>query len=213
MNCCPHCQDAEKFFNRAQAERDLRAYQRKGAEGTTKWLLDAILSAGTAGKTLLDIGGGIGVIQHELMAAGAAGTTDVDASGAYLQIAQQVAETRGYADKASYRHGDFVAMADSVEPADIVTLDRVICCYPHVEALVGLSSSKAKHLYGVVYPRDAWWMKMALPVLNTMFRLQRSTFRSFIHPSALVERIITENGFHKLTQREGILWQMVVYAR
>ena len=161
--------------------------------------------------TLLDIGGGIGVIQHELNAAGVTGITDVDASRAYLQIAQQEAEQRGYA--ARYVYGDFVTLADQIEAADIVTMDRVICCYPDGEALVTTAVTRAKRFFGVVYPRDNLWMRLAEPLLNGFYRLRGNPFRIFVHPTATVERIVATNGLQEIARHNGLLWQVVVYAR
>lgn len=104
--------------------------------------------------SLLDIGGGIGVIQHELRAAGVTGITGVDASRAYLAMAREEAERRGYAGDARYVYGDFVALADGIAPADIVTLDRVVCCYPDMAALMDSAAAKAGRFLGLVYPRD-----------------------------------------------------------
>jgi magnesium-protoporphyrin O-methyltransferase len=163
--------------------------------------------------TLLDIGGGVGVIQHELSAAGVTTITSVDASSAYLRIAQQEAEKRGYAARARYLSGDFVALADQIQPADIVTLDRVICCYPDVEALVGHAAARTKCFLGVVYPRDKVWMKLGLALFNGFLKLRGNRFRVFVHPTATVERIVAAHGLRKIAQHNGLLWQMVVYAR
>jgi magnesium-protoporphyrin O-methyltransferase len=213
MTFCPHCEGADAIFDQKTAEEDLHDYQNGGAGGTTKQLLDAIKAAGVAGMSLLDIGGGIGVIQHELAAAGVQRVTDVDASRAYLRMAREEAGRRGYAEQAEYVHGDFVALSSQIEPADIVTMDRVICCYPHVEALVDAAASKARRVFGVVYPRDRWWMKLGMPVLNFFLRLQGTAFRTFIHPSATVERIAASHGLRKIAQRDGWLWQVSVFAK
>ena len=111
------------------------------------------------GATLLDIGGGVGVAQLDLLSAGLRSATDVDASSAYLDVAREEAQRRGYSERVSYRHGDLVALAPEIEPADIVTLDRVICCYHDMPALVRASAAKARRLYGLVYPHDAWWTR------------------------------------------------------
>jgi len=65
-----------------------------------------------------------------LLAAGAAHATSVDASAAYLEAARKESSRRGLVDRVTYRHGDFVELAESIPPADIVTLDRVINVYP-----------------------------------------------------------------------------------
>ncbi len=213
MTCCPHCQGADRLFNQRLAAADLRHYQRHGPAGTTRQLLEALTAAGVAGQTLLDIGGGIGVIQHELRAAGVTEITSVDASRAYLALARQEAERRGYAADARYVHGDFVAVADRVEAADIVTLDRVVCCYPHMEALMDHAAAKAGRYLGLVYPRDGWWLKLGAKILNLYPWLRGDAFRTFVHPTAAVEGVAAANGLRKTVHHDGPLWQVVVFAR
>ncbi len=101
MSCCHHCRDAENLFDRRDARRRLVRYQRRGPEGTTRLLVDALRAAGVVGATILDIGGGAGVIHHELLRAGAARATDIDASSAYLAAARAESERHGYAERES----------------------------------------------------------------------------------------------------------------
>ncbi len=213
MTCCPHCQGADRFFNQRIAAADLRDYRRHGPSGTTKRLLDALKAGGVAGLTLLDIGGGIGVIQHELRAAGVSAITGVDASRAYLALARQEAEKRGYAENVQYVHGDFVALAERIEPADIVTLDRVVCCYPDMAALVANACARTQRFLGLVYPRDSWWTKLGVRMLNLYPRLRGDAFRSFVHPTAAVEGIIAGHKLRRIVHHEGPLWQVAVFAR
>ena len=110
MACC-QCQGTERLFDRREAQRKLHAYARHGPDWTTRLLLDAVRATGVEGATLLDIGGGAGVAQLELLAAGVRSATDVDASSAYLDVAHEEAQRRGYGDRVSYRHGDFVAVS------------------------------------------------------------------------------------------------------
>lgn len=213
MNCCPHCQSADRFFNQRVAAADLRQYRRHGASGTTKQLLDALQPVVAAGMSLLDIGGGIGVIQHELSSAGVAPIISVDASAAYLNIARQEAEKRGYADDARYIHGDFVALAEQIPPADIVTLDRVVCCYPDMEALVANASARAKQFLGLVYPRDEWWTKVGVALLNVSLRLRGDPFRSYVHATAAVEKITRDYRMRKIVSLNGLIWQVALFAQ
>ncbi len=69
---CAQCQGIERMFDRRAAERELRQYRAAGPGGTTRLLIDALKAEGVAGLTLLDIGGGVGAIQHELLRAGSA---------------------------------------------------------------------------------------------------------------------------------------------
>ena len=64
---CPHCRGIEKIFDQETAERDLKAYRAHGPSTTTHLLIEALKAAGIVDRTLLDIGGGVGAIQHELL--------------------------------------------------------------------------------------------------------------------------------------------------
>lgn len=210
---CSHCIGAEDVFGQQMAYRDLKEYTQNGPATTTQRLLEVLRGLGVEGATLIDIGGGVGVIQHELMAAGLAHSTDVDASSAYIRVAKEEAEKRGYADRAEYHHGDFVDLAPNLAQADIVTLDRAICCYPDVRALVTASAQKATRIYAAVFPRDAWWMRLGTPLLNVMFRWRNNPFRVFIHDQRLVHDLITAQGWDKHAHHMGWFWQVVVYTR
>ena len=212
MACC-QCQALDALFNRREAESELRRYRRRGVRGATRQLVGAVREQGVQGATLLDIGGGIGAIQLELLAAGAASATDVDASRAYVAVASEEAHRRGYGDRVSYHYGNFVDLAPTIEAADIVTLDRVICCYPDMPALVSLSSARAQHLYGLVYPRDTWWIRLGARVLNALLSLFRQQFRFFVHRSASVDAIARSAGLVETLRRPGLFWQMVIYTR
>lgn len=211
MNCC-QCQGIEMEFNRKVAADDLKRYRQKGPDRTTRMLIDALKAEGIQGMTLLDIGGGVGVIQHELLKAGVRSATGVDASTAYIEVAKEEAQRRGHADRINLHHGDFVALAPNIPAADIVTLDRVICCYHHMEGLLGRSSEKARKFYGVVYPRDTWWMKISLPIINFFYWLRRSPFRTFLHLSAAVDAVVRANGLKRRHYSQTIVWQVVVYG-
>ena len=212
MDCC-QCQGIETVFDRKKADKELKQYRKDGPRKTTRLLLDALKSEGIEGMTLLDIGGGIGVVQHELLAAGASSATNVDAATAYIAAAKEEAERQGHADRVSHQYGNFVDLAPDIPPADIVTLDRVICCYHDMRSLVGLSAERARRLYGVVYPRDTWWMKAGMRVWNLMQWISRSRFRAFVHPTEAVEAILREAGLERRFYRPGFLWQVAVYGR
>ena len=210
---CPQCQGIETFFDRREAERELRSYRKKGPSRVTKVLLEAIRAEGIDGASLLDVGGGVGAIQLELLASGASGAVSVDASSAYLAVAKEEAQRRGLSDRVEARFGNFVDLAPQVEPADIVTLDKVLCCFDDVQQLVHLSSAKAKRMYGLVYPRDNLLLKAVLPIANLYFRLKRSPFRVFLHPTAVVEALVEANGLRRTFHRKSGAWQVAVFTR
>jgi 2-polyprenyl-3-methyl-5-hydroxy-6-metoxy-1,4-benzoquinol methylase len=212
MNCC-QCQGIEELFNEKAAARELKSYRNKGPDKTTRMLITAIQEQGVEGSSLLDIGGGIGAIQHALLLAGVTQATDVDASSAYVKVARREAERRGIAERVRFVHGNFVELAEQIQPADIVTLDRVICCYPDMDRLVELSAQRARKLYGLVYPRNTWWVKIGLTILNFFFKLQKNPFRTFQHPSEAVETIVMRKGFQQVYHGHTLVWNVVLYSR
>lgn len=212
MNNC-QCQGIETEFDRREAARRLADYRKNGPASTTRMLIEALQSAGVANLTLLDVGGGIGAIQYALLKAGARSVVSVDASTAYIDAAKEEARRQGLHDRISFHRGDFVKLADDIPPADIVTLDRVICCYDDMPALVSLSAARARELYGLVYPRDAAWIRLALRLENLIQRIKASHFRALVHPTAAVEAILHQYGLARRHYRRSGVWQIAVYGR
>ena len=157
MDCCrAEALDAE--FGKKVAAIDLRKYRNRGPSKTTRLLLNALREQGVADRTLLDIGGGVGAISHELLRSGLAHATSVDAAGAYIEAARSEAERQGHLNRLNLRNGDFVMIADEIPAADIVTLDRVICCYPDMPALVGMTVERRDELLNGAGARGYLWL-------------------------------------------------------
>jgi magnesium-protoporphyrin O-methyltransferase len=210
---CAQCQGIEEQFDLESAEGDLEDYQKKGLSKSSQWLVETLAEKGVAGLSLLDIGGGVGMIQHELLNEGAASATHVDASSAYIEVAKAEAERRGLGDKIRFRHGNFTELAPDIETADIVTLDKVICCFDDMHALVKSSAEKAGKYYGLVFPNDSWWIKMVFIIVNFFGRFRSNPFSIFVHSSDDVEQIVTGSGLSREDYKRGFIWQMIVYAR
>lgn len=212
MSCC-QCTGIRDKFDERVARKDLKRYRKKGPLPTTRILLDALAAEGVRGATLLDVGGGVGAIPNELIRQGVERVTVVDASPAYLEAARAESERQGHRDRITHRLGDFVEVAPEVDAADIVTLDRVICCYDDMEALVSAAAARARRLLGVVYPRDTWWDRLGVSLVNLACRVRRTPFRVFVHPPARVERVIADAGLTRRCRRTTSVWQVVVYGR
>lgn len=211
MRALPTTSDFGAFYNAGRAASELRSYRSKGPIPSTRILIDALRAEGVEGATLIDIGGGIGAVQHELLAAGVAHVTSVDASDAYMRSAQEESQRRGLAGRVTYHHGDFVALAETIPAADIVTLDRVINVYPDWERLVQLSAMRARRLYGLVYPRDTRPVKMVVALLN--FVLWRGPVHASVRPHEAIERLANEAGLVQCFSKAVGPWQVAVYQR
>ncbi len=214
MACCsPGDSPFDRQFDARHAAERLRAYRRNGPTGLTRALIDGLAAGGVDGRTVLDIGGGVGAVHHELLRSGAATAVDIDASRAYVSVAHEEAERQGHGDRVEYLTGDFVTLADRVQPADLVALDRVICCYGDMVELVGRSATLARHRYGLVYPRDTWLGRLGTMLENGRFRLLRSPFRTYIHRTTEVESILAAHGLVKRMHRTTTVWQLEIYER
>jgi 2-polyprenyl-3-methyl-5-hydroxy-6-metoxy-1,4-benzoquinol methylase len=132
------------MFGEDSARGDIRGYRKRGPLKQTKLILNAIRSLNLKNVDLLDIGGGIGVIHHELLDDVADQATHVDASSAYLKEAKAEAARRGHAERVHFIHADFTDVASEIPPADVVTLDRVVCCYPDFRRLLKPRPSTVK---------------------------------------------------------------------
>ena len=213
MDCCQGQTGGANTFGEQAARSQLKRYRKKGPSKATRILLDALVREGVTGQTLLDIGGGIGTISFELLKSGITTATQIDASPAYVVAAKAAAAERGVAGRFAGREGDFVALAADTPAAGVVTLDRVICCYPDMPALVGQSAAKATRLYGAVYPRDTWWARSFGAVMNLTARLLRNPLRFFVYRTQAVDAVIRERGLAPRFHRDAGYWQVVVYAR
>lgn len=211
---CVHCRDAAKdVFNSKLARRELRRYRRRGPHLATGVLIDAVRAEGVTGRTVLDIGGGVGAIQHELLAAGAARVLNVDASPDYQETVRREAEGRGTLERIAFYAGDFVEIAPALPIAEFVTLDRVLCCYPDVRALVGASAEHARVLWGAVFPRETRFMRFGMRLINLVQRLRRSAFRIYSHARVEIEEELVARGFEQRVYRQTLLWQVMVWGK
>jgi len=201
-------------YDEKVAAAELRRYRKKGPNPWTRALLEALQAEGVQGTTLLDIGGGIGAIQHELLAVGVVSATSVDASSAYLAAAREESDRHGLSGRITYLHGDFVELAPSVPPADIVTLDRVLNVYPDWERLATLSAERARRLYGIVIPRNTPFVRMVISGINLMLRLKRKRIRAAVVPIDAIDRVLEAMGFRRHSStRVGPAWQVAIYRR
>ena len=116
--------------------------------------------------------------------------------------------------RVTYRHGDFVELAESVPVADIVTLDRVLNVYPDWERLTELSAQHAQRLYGLVYPRNTLMVRLVTFAMNVVLRLLRKPVRASVRPGEAIDLVARERGLVRhFSQSVGPAWQVAVYRR
>jgi magnesium-protoporphyrin O-methyltransferase len=165
------------------------------------------------GQQLLDIGAGIGVISVELAGTGIADATVVEASHAYLEVARREVESRYGSRPTRFILGDFAAIADTLPDADVVTLDRVVCCYPDAEALLRGATTRARRLLAFTYPRDRWYVRTLIMLENLWRRLTGNRFRAFVHSPPRMATVLETAGFVRHAHRDTFVWTLDLYHR
>ena len=211
--CSPFECAADQQFNEKKATEELKRYRTKGPGGTTRLLQEGVAHVGALGGTLLDIGSGVGSLTFGLLERGVTHAVAVDASSAYNGVARQEAARLGRADAVRFVHADFVSVAPELPAATLVTLDRVVCCYPSYEALLNAALRHAELCLALSYPRDVWFVRLGVMLENTQRRLTKNSFRTVVHSAARMEDMIRSAGFELSTRRETWMWSVDVYTR
>jgi magnesium-protoporphyrin O-methyltransferase len=213
MDCC-RTDAHERFFDARTVRRELKRYRKRGPGPSTRSLLAAIEDAAPpAGSTLLDIGGGLGTIHHRLLDRGFAAATHVDASTAYLAAAGEETQRLGHSERVTFRHGDFHALAAELPPADVVTLDRVVCCDRDYESMLGQAASHARRLVAFSYPRPRWFIRLFIGFGNAFCRIAGRTFRAYVHPPAAMAAVLERSGFRRRSAGGSFVWAAEVFER
>ena len=153
-------------FSERTARAEARRYRRRGLDGTSRQIVDFLKSQGVEGRTVLEVGGGIGAIQIELLKSGAAGAVSVELTPTYEEVASELVRELGLEGRVTRRVMDFAEANGQVEAADIVVMNRVICCYPDMPRLAGAAADHTTRLLVMSYPRRAWWTRIGFGIVN-----------------------------------------------
>ena len=206
MSCCS-AKGCDEFFTERVARRDATRYRRSGLDGGAQRVVDFAREHWVEGSMVLEVGGGVGAIQLELLRAGAARTENVELSPAYETYAGELLEEAGLEGRVERHLLDFASQGDEVPAADVVVLHKVVCCYPDYEALVGAAAVHANHQLLLTFPRASWWIRLGLSAVNLIERLRRRTFRVYVHPPAAMIAVARSHGLEPIARHRGRLWE------
>jgi len=175
-------------------------------------MVDRLAARGVSDATVLEVGGGVGAIDIELLKAGAREATVVELSEEYDGAAAELLAENNLRGRVARRHGDFVELERDVDPADVVVMHRVVCCYPDPELLVGAAAGHARRLLALSFPRDTWWVRIGWYAVDAWFRLVYR-FASFVHPRERILGAAARMGFTPVHEHSGPLWHVAVLER
>ena len=208
-----HCCGADVFFDQKMAAKQYRQYLKKGATGVTAKMIEQMGKTSPPGKSLIDIGGGIGAQEWWFLQNRGARTIAVDASSGYLALAEKHAAEQGWEDRTSFVFGDFAEIHGQLERADYVVLDKVVCCYPNYKEILDASCEKASSYLSLSYPMDGLIAKLVVSIGVLKARLKTRAFRPYIHPVSKIREIITQQGFKRMEYQMVFPWHVETYQR
>ena len=211
-SCCPPNR-YDSIFTGRFARRAARRYERRGLSGTERRMVEFLEREGIAGASVLEIGGGVGELQVELLRRGAATATNLEIATTYEEEARRLLDAHGLADRVDRRHVDIAQAPDSVEPADIVLLHRVVCCYDDYARLLAAAGSHARRLLVFTHPPRNLGSRTFMWLNNLVMRLSGQEYRGFAHPPRAMLRVLEEQGLDTSYRHRGLVWQVAGLTR
>jgi 2-polyprenyl-3-methyl-5-hydroxy-6-metoxy-1,4-benzoquinol methylase len=210
--CCdPH--GCGGVFDSRFAGRRAARYRRRGLDRTARRMVDLLEESGIDGATVLEIGGGVGEIHLELLRRGAASATALELSPAYDAEATRLLAEAGLTDRVQRRLADIAAEPDAVEPADIVVLHRVVCCYPDYARLLGAAADHTRRQLVFSHPPRNPVSRAVVATQNLVLRVSGRKFRVFVHPPAAMLAVLAEHGLQPVPDQSGRLWRVATAIR
>jgi magnesium-protoporphyrin O-methyltransferase len=201
------------IFSEKSAEAEARRYRRQGLDKLSRRIAELLKERGVEGRTMLEVGGGVGAIEIELLKAGVTHAVNVELTPTYEEAAGELLRETGLADRVERRVMDFVETGAEVEAADFVVLNRVICCYPDMPRLTAAAAERARHTLVLTFPNSRWWTRLGLTIVNFGFRVVRLRFRIFLHRPELILAVAEKHGLKATINHRGLLWQVAAFDR
>ena len=213
MSCCKPPRGYEKLFGSRSARRDAKRYRRKGLDDTAEFMVEFLRSHGVGGASVLEIGGGVGALEVELLKGGAERAVNVELSPYYEETARELWREAGVEGRADYVVGDIAAAGGEIGAADVVVMHRVVCCYPDYDGLIGAAAERTRRYLVMSFPRPRRLIRAGLGAFNLVASLLRWEYRTFVHsPQALAEAA-ERRGLALAAESNGRIWQVAALER
>lgn len=213
MSSCCQPGDYDKVFGEKHARSRASEYARKGLTGDALRIVDFVRGRLSPGYTVLEVGGGVGEIGLELLQGGAARVLNIELATQYETVAAELIRERGFDGRVQRRLGDLVREAASIPAADVVVMNRVVCCYPDADALTGAAAERARRYLVLTIPVDRLWIRLGLAMANALLAVRRSTFRGYAHATRAVLEAAERRGMRLAEHRRGLIWQLIAFER
>ena len=207
MDCCGVYADQ---FDRDSALAGAQRYRERGLRGSGRIITDVLKARGVHGYRVVDFGGGVGGVSLELIKAGAGSAINVELSRSYRDAATALVLEAGLQDRVSLEVGDATDLAAGMGSADIVVLNRVVCCYPDGDRLMAVAAAAATRLLAVSFPSIHAGSRAVTRFENWLRARRGSEFRTFVHPRRTFD-IPEQAGFREIYRRSRAVWSIRVW--
>jgi Methyltransferase domain len=209
-NCCST--GLEEVFDDRMARREAAHFRRRGLTVRSRRLLAGIRDAlSIDGASTLEVGAGVGALTISLLREGASAASIIDAAPAYVATARSLAAEYGVADHLSLALGNYADAGH--EPVDVIVMDRVVCCHPRWKELLEPAATHAKRAIALTYPRNAWWTRAGVGMINFVQKLRGMVFRVWVHPPAAMHDLLRGQGFTPRVIGHRGPWEIMVATR
>ena len=210
--CCDP-RGCDQFFGTRFAGRMAKRYRKRGLDKPSRRMVEFLDRHGIEGATVLEVGGGVGEIQLELLERGAARTVNLELSEAYEPEAERLLREAGVEERVERRLHDIAVDPAGVEQVDVVVLHRVVCCYPDYERLLTAAADHARRLLVFSHPPRNVISRALIGMQNLRLRLQGSEFRIFAHPPSAMLAVLERRGLRAAFVHRGVPWQVAGLER
>ncbi len=213
MGGCCDPRGCDGVFGARFARRAAARYRKRGLDRTEREMVAFLERRGLDGATVLEVGGGVGEIHIELLKRGAARAVSLELSDAYDGEAVRLLREAGLEDRVERLRHDIAAAPEAVEPADVVVLHRVVCCYPDYERLLTAVAGHARSAVVLSYPPRNAASRLIVSAQNLLLRLLRKDFRTFAHPPSRMLEVLGEHGLRATFAHRGLVWRVAALER
>src|SRR5699024_2435379 len=110
--------------------------------------------------------------------------TTLELSPAYEEEARRLAQEAGVTGRAHRMIADIATSPQDVEPADLVVLHRVVCCYPDYARLLSAAADHTRSRLAFSHPPRNLLTRGIFAVQNVAFAALGREYRVFAHPPA-----------------------------
>jgi len=116
-------------------------------------------------------------------------------------------------NRSLFRVADVLDDPNTVAPAAVVVLNRVVCCSPDGIRLTGIAARLAQRILMLSFPRDRGLTRLFVKVMNGTMQLLGRSFRVYLHPRAALVAAARDAGLVVAETGHTSIWEFATFRR